>query len=116
MVSITTRFTGIGLSAGIAAAGISCLVTDPDNLPLFIESVKQAAPMLVPVAKAVVAFPLVFHTVAGIRHLVWDQTARGFDLPSMRTSSLAVAGIAAVGTLLLAAVQLEDESAAQAKH
>ncbi len=116
MVSVTTRITGIGLSAGIAAAGVSCLVTDPDNLPLFIESVKMAAPMLVPVAKAVVAFPLVFHTVAGIRHLVWDQTARGFDLASMRTSSLAVAAVAGAGTLLVALLEVEDESAAAAKH
>jgi succinate dehydrogenase (ubiquinone) cytochrome b560 subunit len=116
MVSITTRFTGVGLSAGIAAAGVSCLVTDPDNLPLFLESIKQAAPAIVPVLKAVVAFPLVFHTVAGIRHLVWDQTVRGFDLPSMRNSSIAVAAIAGAGTLLLALVELEDQSATAKKH
>lgn len=29
MVSITTRFTGAGLSAGIALTGIGCLLGDP---------------------------------------------------------------------------------------
>ncbi len=111
MVSITTRFTGVGLSVGIAAAGVTCLVSDPDNLPHFIDAFKNSAPILVPVAKLVVAFPLVFHSVAGVRHLFWDKTARGLDLKTLNASSMAVVGLSVVGTLLLAALEIEDSNA-----
>ncbi len=37
-----------------------------------IECLKAAYPLLVPVAKAGITFPLVYHYLAGVRHLVWD--------------------------------------------
>lgn len=121
LVSITTRFTGIGLSAGVAVTGIGCLLGDPAQLPHLIDGFKvvwahtravqfahasrsqTGAPVLVPVAKALVAFPFVFHTASGIRHLIWDTTAKGFDLRSVYASSYFIIGVSAVSTLGLAA-------------
>ncbi len=70
MVSIATRFTGVGLTAGVAATGVACLLGNPvrevglvlrehvltlhspqAHLPLWIDSFKSAAPVLVPLAK-----------------------------------------------------------------
>jgi succinate dehydrogenase/fumarate reductase cytochrome b subunit len=120
------RATGVGLSVGIASVGLTCLVTDPTNLPGLIDGFKNAVPILVPVAKAIVAFPLVFHTVggshkffvgfvlfrfvpfSGIRHLILDKTASGYSLQAFRASSLAVLAVAAVGTVFLASVTIEE--------
>lgn len=90
-------FKGVALSTGVAATGLSCLLGDPSSLPVFIDSFKNAAPILVPVAKVderrsavdpshspswqiLVAFPFVFHMTNGFRHIFWDATARGLDL------------------------------------
>jgi succinate dehydrogenase (ubiquinone) cytochrome b560 subunit len=56
----------------------------------------------VPVAKAVVAFPFVYHYCNGARHIYWDATAKGLDLQSVEQSSKLVIGGAVLGTILLA--------------
>jgi len=70
--SIANRATGVALSVGAMGMGLVALGGGCD-IPVLIESFKTAAPMLVPVAKAVVAFPIVYHTAAGVRHLYWDK-------------------------------------------
>ena len=107
MVSVTNRFTGVGLSVGVSATGLLCLLGNPASLPGVIEGFKSAAPILVPVVKLIVAFPFVYHTAASVRHLVWDKTARGLDLKSVNLTSYAVVGTAVVGTVALAAYQCD---------
>ena len=55
-----------------------------------------------PVLKFGVAFPLVYHYVAGIRHVIWDKYVYGFNNDAMHQSSLLVAGssLAISGDLL----------------
>jgi succinate dehydrogenase/fumarate reductase cytochrome b subunit len=48
-----------------------------------------------------VAFPLVYHSAAGIRHLYWDRTAKGLDLQSVELSSKALLIGAGVVSFLL---------------
>ncbi len=88
LASITTRFTGVGLSLGIAATGVACLVGNPvragppllpamarsssclqAQLPLWIDCV-TSVPALAPLVKATVAFPFVFHTLSVRRMLL----------------------------------------------
>ena len=45
----------------------------------------------------VVAFPLVYHTLGGLRHIYWDFTAAGFDLETMRLTSQALFGVSIAG-------------------
>jgi succinate dehydrogenase/fumarate reductase cytochrome b subunit len=45
-----------------------------------------------PVLKFGVAFPLVYHYIAGIRHVVWDKYVMGFNNDAMHQSSLLVGG------------------------
>ena len=46
--------------------------------------------MLVYPTKLALAFPFVFHTLGGFRHIVWDKTTSGIDNESARASSLAL--------------------------
>ena len=42
-----------------------------------IEAFKDAAPALVLPAKFLVAFPLVYHYLGGLRHVIWDKAHYG---------------------------------------
>ena len=62
----TTPFVGFWATAATALT-CSC------NIPMYVYAAKAALPWLVPIAKGVVSFPIVYHYVAGIRHLVRAQ-------------------------------------------
>lgn len=118
LTSITTRATGVGLGIGLSllysrahtnshvsgSIGIATAALFGNcDIPSMVHSFQQSAPILVPVAKAVVAFPLVFHSLAGIRHMYWDKTASHLDLASVELSSQILTGSSIVLTLVLAA-------------
>ena len=89
--SITNRVSGTMLSVGLSGAALVALFGSCD-LPGYVLSFQHAAPALVPVVKAVVAWPVLYHTLAAVRHLLWDYTARGLDLSSVElTSKLLIA-------------------------
>ncbi|MEK9706505.1 MAG: succinate dehydrogenase, cytochrome b556 subunit, partial [Alphaproteobacteria bacterium] len=50
-----------------------------------------------------VVFSMWYHTVNGIRHLVWD-TGVGLELGALRTSGLVVIGVSVVLTVVTVAV------------
>ena len=54
-------------------------------------------------AKAVAAFPFVFHSLNSLRHLVWDM-GMGFNLQSVWRSGWAVVGLTGVMCIGLAVV------------
>jgi succinate dehydrogenase (ubiquinone) cytochrome b560 subunit len=66
--SITNRATGVGLFAGFAGAGALALVGA--DVPGIMSAVGSSA--VGPVAKFIVAFPLTFHYLGGVRHFIWD--------------------------------------------
>lgn len=98
LTSITNRATGGALTAGIYTAGALALFGAHD-LPVYIDAFKAAVPLLVYPTKLLVSFPFVYHTLAGIRHLYWDYTAKGLTLPEVYTSSYALMGATALLTL-----------------
>jgi len=104
IASITHRLTGIGLTVGFYGAAMVALFGACD-WPTYIHSFKAAAPVLVPLVKGLVAFPLTYHTVNGIRHVYWDLTAKGIDTATMEKSSQVVIGTSAVLTLFLMAYE-----------
>lgn len=105
LTSITTRATGVALSVGVFGMSILAL-TGSCDIPSYVHAFQTSAPILVPVAKLIVAFPVVFHYVAGARHIVWDMTAKGLDLQTTEYTSQIVWGVSAVLTLILAFVTL----------
>mmetsp|Transcript_19126 Transcript_19126/g.49096 ORF Transcript_19126/g.49096 Transcript_19126/m.49096 type:complete len:223 (+) Transcript_19126:155-823(+) len=107
--SIINRVTGAGLSVGFAGVGALALVTD---VPSLIEAYKAAFPLLVLPTKAVVAFPFVYHTLGGLRHLYWDYSKLGnnadktspLDMNVVPMSSKILIGASVVATLGVAAL------------
>jgi succinate dehydrogenase cytochrome b556 subunit len=67
--SITNRVTGVVMSVGVIGVSLAALGGACD-VPLYLETVKTTVPALMPILKGLVGFPLVYHTFAGIRHLV----------------------------------------------
>lgn len=100
LMSIGHRVTGATLATAVYAFGLSYAMAAPstDDLVAWVSS--QAPGPLVTTSKAMLAFPLCYHSLNGIRHLVWDC---GWAL-SLRgcyfTGWLVNAG-AALGTVLL---------------
>jgi len=105
IASITHRATGVALYSGIAVAGVIAAFS-PAEIPALLEGFKETAPVLVPVAKLLIGFPFVYHYVSGIRHIFWDETAKGLELEKVYTSTYAVMGIAAATSLSLAFVTI----------
>lgn len=93
------------MSVGVIGMSMLALSGSCD-IPAYVETVKTSAPLVMPVVKTLVGFPLVYHTVAGLRHLYWDKTAKGLDLNSVELSSKAVIAGSVVITLGLAAYSL----------
>ena len=104
--SITNRVSGVMLTVGMYGGGLVALSGTCD-LPSLVHSFQQSAPALVPVAKALVAWPLVYHTLAGVRHLYWDYTARGMDLSTVELSSKALIGASVALALGAALITLQ---------
>ena len=60
---------------------------------------------MVPI-KLGITFPLVFHTMGGLRHLIWDATTAGIDNDAAKTSSTAIFAASAATTIGIVATQL----------
>lgn len=76
------------------------------DIPSLVYGFKEAAPILVPVAKLVVAFPFVYHTAAGLRHLYWDKTAKLLEKEEVEKSSQILIGSSVAISLVLAFVSI----------
>lgn len=84
------------------------------DVPSLVMMYKLACPMLVLPTKAIVAFPFVYHTLAGVRHLYWDHSKLGnnadkgspLDLANLPKSSMVLMGASVVATLGVAAISL----------
>eukprot|EP00877_Chromochloris_zofingiensis_P003286 jgi/Chrzof1/12959/Cz07g14020.t1_SDH3[v5.2] len=67
--SIMNRATGVALTVGATGAAYIALTGD---LPGAVLAFKANYPLLVFPAKFLVAYPLVYHYLGGMRHFVWD--------------------------------------------
>lgn len=98
--SIANRVTGVGMTVGVMGMSFVALAGGCD-IPAYVETMKTSVPILMPLVKMVVAFPIVYHTAAGVRHIFWDKTARGLDLPSVEKSSKALIAGSVLVTVML---------------
>ena len=84
--SVSTRFTGLGLGVGLYGASIYALLGG--DVPALLDSFKVAAPTLALAgAKFVVAFPLTYHWLAGLRHMYIDRNPGILNNDSIELSS-----------------------------
>jgi succinate dehydrogenase (ubiquinone) cytochrome b560 subunit len=103
--SITNRVTGAALTVGLYSMGYVALAGSCD-IPSYVQAFQSSAPFLVPVAKAAVGFPLIYHTGAGIRHLYWDYTAKDLDLLAVEKSSKLLIGASGALALIAAFINI----------
>jgi len=95
LTSITNRVTGAILSVGVS--GIAGLCLAGVDVPAFMSTVGDIT-AIGSVMKFGVSFPLVYHYLGGVRHLLWDKMPESMlNNESVEQSSYVLAG-AALGT------------------
>ncbi len=93
--SITNRVTGVGLVVGTSAAGTLALFGA--DVPAIATAI-GTTPYLGTLAKGVVSFPIVYHYLGGLRHIVWDNTPEMLTNDQVENSSYFLYGISLVFT------------------
>lgn len=99
-MSIMHRATGLAASVALYTAGITALCTDmsfPEILPLLQQYVPVSIIILV---KTGLGGSLLYHTLNGVRHLVWDM-GYGFQLKHLYISGFIVTALTTVGTFYI---------------
>lgn len=97
--------------AGIGAAGAIALVGD---LPATVDAFKASYPLLVYPAKAVITWPLFYHYLGGVRHIIWEKHSMGkqaekksyLENEAVDKSSKLIFATSIVGTIGLTVLQL----------
>ncbi|XP_069460785.1 succinate dehydrogenase cytochrome b560 subunit, mitochondrial [Ambystoma mexicanum] len=104
MMSITHRGTGIALSGGVSLFGVAALLL-PGDFASYLDLVKSLSlgPALLYSAKFALAFPLMYHTWNGVRHLAWDL-GKGFKIPQVYQSGYIVLALTLLSTAALASL------------
>ncbi|XP_054977578.1 succinate dehydrogenase cytochrome b560 subunit, mitochondrial [Sorex araneus] len=104
MMSICHRGTGVALSAGVSLFGLSALLV-PGNFESHLELLRSLSlgPALIHSAKFALAFPLMYHTWNGVRHLMWDL-GKGLKIPQLYQSGVAVLVLTVLTSAGLAAL------------
>ncbi|KAM8920806.1 succinate dehydrogenase cytochrome b560 subunit, mitochondrial, partial [Pelodytes ibericus] len=104
MMSISHRGTGVGLSLGVSLFGLAAL-TLPGDYATYLELVKSLSlgPALICSAKFALAFPFMYHTWNGVRHLAWDL-GKGFKIPQVYQSGYVVLALTLLSSAGLAAM------------
>ncbi|EPQ16585.1 Succinate dehydrogenase cytochrome b560 subunit, mitochondrial [Myotis brandtii] len=94
----------IWMRLGVSLFGLSALLL-PGNFESHLELVKSLSlgPVLIHSAKFALAFPLMYHTWNGIRHLMWDL-GKGLKVPQLYQSGVAVLLLSVLSSVGLAAM------------
>jgi len=99
--SITHRATGVILAVGVIGYGVMGLVS-PWGLLATVGTFKYMSSFLpVILAKSTISFSLIYHTLAGYRHIWWDARPNEVELPKAFQTTRIIMGTTAVLTLLL---------------
>lgn len=103
-LSVCHRGSGIALSGGVSLFGLSALLL-PGNFESYLMLVKSLClgPTLIYAAKFVLAFPLMYHSMNGVRHLVWDL-GKGLAMSQVWMSGVAVVALSVLSAAGLAAL------------
>jgi succinate dehydrogenase / fumarate reductase cytochrome b subunit len=98
--SILNRFAGLILSLGFVLL-VYWLVALACGARAYAQAREFLSLGVFKLVYVVLLAAFVYHTVAGVRHLIWD-TGRGLDRASARRSAWIVAWVSLIVTLILA--------------
>jgi len=102
ILSISHRISGLMQSAMLSAFAVGAM-TLPGTFPMwlgYIQDLHIGAPLIF-AAKFALAWPISFHLLNGVRHLVWDM-GHGFKIPELYKSGYTVVGSSMILGALLA--------------
>ena len=97
---VGSRIAGAVLAGGMTVAGLYGATIGCD-IPAALDAIKINAPILVPLLKMSIVFPLAYHGLSGARQLYQDFTAKGFTHEFQEQSSYAIAGATTAATLYM---------------
>lgn len=94
----------IFLVSGISAFALAAMVL-PESYPYYLDLIHSMTfgPQFLAFSKFALAFPVVYHTFNGIRHLVWDL-GKGFKIPDIYRSGYMVVSLTVLASIGLAAM------------
>lgn len=92
--SISNRAAGAGLAGILFLSAMAANSGHPD-IASCIVAFRDAAPILVPFAKFILSWPLVYHFVAGLRHFMWDAAPHTIEVArvSVQSRQLLIASV-----------------------
>lgn len=100
ILSIMHRATGLGASVALYAGGIGAIFCN-QSFPEILSLVQSAIPhSLLLLTKTAIGGAIIYHTLNGVRHLVWDA-GYGFKLKHLYMSGYFVVALTAVGTAIV---------------
>lgn len=100
-LSIFHRITGLGASAVLYAGGIGALFCTTTSFPEIVQLVQNTVPhFLIIATKTAIGGSLIYHTLNGVRHLIWD-VGYGFQLKHLYISGYVVVALTAIGTAVI---------------
>jgi succinate dehydrogenase (ubiquinone) cytochrome b560 subunit len=103
LTSIAVRVTGVSLSIG--SLGVASLeIASSGSALQLMNDIAMTGPVVAGMAKVVVGFPLVYHYLGGVRHLVWDHYPAVLSNIGVEKASYALAGGSVVLTAGLALI------------
>jgi len=104
ITSIMNRITGVALSVGVTGIGALALVGF--DVPSVMSSVGSIT-VIGQLAKFSVGFPLVYHYLGGVRHLIWDKMPEStLTNEEVSKASYALLGSATALSVILAFVRI----------
>ncbi|TDH67273.1 hypothetical protein CCR75_003362 [Bremia lactucae] len=112
--SIANRFSAMGISA--AFVGGSALALLGADVPALIYSAQNNIPLFAPISKALVAFPVSYHMLSGLRQSLWDykpELINNVDGPTSSYALFVASGIITVGAAAYTIKAPEDKETDQ---
>lgn len=95
------RITGLGVSVVLYGAGIGALFCTNTSFPEILQMIHDHVPhFLILGTKTAVWGGIIYHTLNGVRHLIWD-VGYGFQLKHLYLSGYIVVALTAIGTAVV---------------
>lgn len=103
--SITTRLTGVALSFGcLGLGGLDLFYGAGSSLELM-QSIGSSGVLVAYPAKLAVAFPVVYHSLGGLRHFVYDyfpeKVLNNEAVPKSSVALIGASGVLSLGLMIV---------------
>jgi len=103
-MSLAHRISGAAMGVVFYAAGISLAVA-PESVAYYLDALKglELGPAVMFPAKFIIAFPLIYHTGTGLRHLAWDFVG-GYKKSQVKQTGMIILAASVSLAVLLASI------------